>query len=128
MAFLTHSTDDGRVPSIEYFPSDIPMEVGKALAVTDGKLTVVSGTSKPAYISVCKKDMLGENDLAGVIRVLPDMIFEADYTGDAPNGAVGITSDGMNADPAASGCGEVVYVDEANKKVRIRFADAAPLG
>lgn len=128
MGFLVHSTDDGRVPSIEYFPASIPMKVGMALAFTDGELQLVTGNVKPGYISVCEKDMLGENDLAAVIRVLPDMIFEVPYTGDAPGASVGIGADGMTADTEAAGTGEVVYVDEANMKVRVRFVDSAPLG
>ena len=78
MAFLTHSTDSGRVPSIEYLPCGaITPKVGMALIQTGGNLGVATGDKKPTYISMMDSDItLTAGDLIPVIRVLPDMIFE----------------------------------------------------
>jgi len=82
MAFLVHSTDDGRVPGIEYLPAGaITPEVGMALTQASGKLAVSSGTAKPAYISMCQRETAcADGELIPVLRVLPDMIFESRWS------------------------------------------------
>jgi len=79
MAFLIHSVDDGRIPSWEYLPvSAITPKVGMALVQTSGNLAIATGTNKPTYISMCERQTAcTAGDLIPVIRVQPDIIFEA---------------------------------------------------
>ena len=57
MAFKIYSTDDNRVPGIEYLPaSAITPKVGMALTQTTGQLALATGAPAPTYISMCEKD------------------------------------------------------------------------
>ena len=71
MAFKIYSTDDNRVPGIEYLPaSAITPKVGMALTQTTGQLALATDATAPTYISMCEKD--GEctaGDIIPVIRV-----------------------------------------------------------
>ena len=81
MAFKIYSTDDNRVPGIEYLPaSAITPKVGMALTQTTGQLALATGATAPTYISMCEKD--GEctaGDIIPVIRVGKDMILETTF-------------------------------------------------
>lgn len=130
MAFKIYSTDDNRVPGIEYLPaSAIKPKVGMALTQTDGRLALATGTTAPTYISMCEKDGgCKEGDIIPVIRVGKDMIlettFEADATGINPGAKVTLHTDGLRVTATTNeGVAEVVYMDgtASGSMCRVRF-------
>ena len=131
MAFLLHSTDDGRVPSLEYLPcSAITPKVGMALTQSSGNLAVASGTTKPTYISMIEKDSAcTAGDIIPVFRIDPDMIFETTFSASAsgvvPGDKVTIASDGLRVTGTeTSGVAEVVFKagSGSGDMCRVRFA------
>lgn len=132
MAFMLHSTDDGRVPSIEYLPcSAITPKVGMALTQTSGNLAIATGTTKPNYISMVDKDSAcTAGDIIPVFRVDPDMIFETSFSASASEIKLGnkVTlhaSSGLQVTATtSSGVAEVVYMDgtASGSMCRVRFA------
>ena len=131
MSFLIHTVDDGRTPAWEYLPcSAITPKIGMALTVTDGKLAVATGTTKPSYISMTEKaSAVAAGDIIPVIRVDHDIIFETEFSADATSINVGdkVTlhaSDGMSVTATTtSGVAEVVYMDgtASGSMCRVRF-------
>lgn len=130
MAFKIYSTDDNRVPGIEYLPAGaITPKVGMALTQTDGKLAVASGTTAPTYISMCEKENACKaGDIIPVIRVGKDMILEttvaADATGIKLGDKVTLHTDGLRVTATtASGVAEIVYMDgtASGSMCRVRF-------
>lgn len=130
MAFKIYSTDDNRVPGIEYLPaSAITPKVGMALTQTTGQLALATGATAPTYISMCEKD--GEctaGDIIPVIRVNKDMIFETTFAEAATSVKLGskvtLHADGLQVTgTTASGVAEVVYMDgtAAGDMCRVRF-------
>ena len=112
MAFIVHSTDDHRVPVLEYLPiASINTHVGMAMVAQGGTLVLASGTKKPTYICQTKGAAYGSD--IPVIRVQPDMIFEVTVSGDGLQ--VTATTEG--------GVAEVVAMDgtEAGATCRVRF-------
>jgi len=130
MAFLVHSTDDGRVPGIEYLPAGaITPEVGMALTQASGKLAVSSGTAKPAYISMCQRETAcADGELIPVLRVLPDMIFESRWSaaadGVGPGDKVSVADGGLLLLGTTGGAAEIVSMDGTGESdaVRVRFS------
>lgn len=135
MAFIVHSTDDGRIPGIEYHPaSTITPQVGMALSFQTGKLAVVS-EGAPTYISMTSRDAaLSDGDVIPVIRVSPDMIFStvsnASMASVNPGDLVTLHTDGLSVTATtASGVAEIVkIIDPAQGgEVLVRFpAVSAP--
>lgn len=129
MAFKIHSTDDGRVPGIEYLPCGaIAPKVGMALVQADGNLAVATGESMPTYISMCERETACiAGDLIPVVRVLPDVIYEATFSEAADGVVLGdkltIHTDGLQVTSSAGGAAEVVSIDgtAAGDAVRVRF-------
>lgn len=130
MAFKIYSTDDNRVPGIEYLPaSAITPKVGMALKQTTGQLALAIGETAPTYISMCEKD--GEctaGDIIPVIRVGKDMILETTFADDATNIKLGdkvtLHTDGLQVTATTtSGVAEVVYMDGTARgsMCRVRF-------
>lgn len=130
MAFKIYSTDDNRVPGIEYLPaSAITPKVGMALTQTAGQLALPTGSTAPTYISMCEKD--GEctaGDIIPVIRVSKDMILETTFAAAATSIELGdkvaLHTDGLQVTATtANGVAEVVYMDgTANGSMcRVRF-------
>lgn len=116
MAFKVHSVDGGRVPGIEYRPcSAITPKVGMALIESSGNLALATGTTKPSYISMIDKSAAcTAGDIIPVIRVLPDMIFETEFSASASainlGDKVTLASDGLRVTATtSSGVAEVVY-------------------
>ena len=116
MAFKIHSVDGGRVPGIEYLPcSAITPKVGMALVQSSGNLALATGTTKPTYISMIDKSAAcTAGDIIPVIRVLPDMIFETEFSASASainlGDKVTLASDGLRVTATtSSGVAEVVY-------------------
>lgn len=132
MAFKVHSTDDGRVPGIEYLPCGaITPKVGMALVQTSGNLAIATGANKPTYISMCERETAcTAGDLIPVMRVQPDMIFETIWSAAATAVKLGnkVTlhaSDGLQVTATTTdGVAEVVGIDgtAVGDTVRVRFA------
>lgn len=130
MAFKVHSTDDGRVPGIEYLPCGaITPKVGMALTQTAGNLAIASGSVKPTYISMCERETAcAAGDIIPVMRVQPDMIFEttnqAAFTSIKLGDKVTLHTDGLQVTATTtSGMAEVVGIDgtAVGGTVRVRF-------
>ena len=131
MAFMLHSTDDGRIPSIEYLPcSAITPKAGMALTQSSGNLAIASGTTKPAYISMMTlQSACTAGDIIPVFRVDPDMIFETAFSASASGVDLGekvtIASDGLRVTATeSSGVAEVVYKagSASGDMCRVRFS------
>jgi len=132
MAFMIHSTDDGRVVPIEYLPcSAITPKIGMALIQSSGNLAIATGTNKPTYISMVDcASAVTAGDLIPVIRVDHDIIFETEFSATATSINLGdkVTlhaSDGMSVTATtSSGVAEVVYKDgtgASGDMCRVRF-------
>ena len=130
MAFKIHTTDDGRVPGIEYLPAGaITPKVGMALTVSSGKLAVASGTTAPSYISMCERETAcTAGELIPVIRVGKDMILETTLSADGSAVSIGdkvtLHTDGMKVTATKTGgVAELVYMDapDADAMCRVRF-------
>lgn len=130
MGFMIHSTDDGRVPAMEYLPAGaITPKAGMALKQTGGLLVSAVGTDAPGYISMCEREMpctAGEN--IPVVRVSGDIIFETAFSADAGAVKLGdkvtVSADGLGVTATtAGGVAEVVYMDgaENGSMCRVRF-------
>lgn len=130
--FLLHSTDDGRVPSLEYLPAGaITPKVGMALVQSGGNLAVATGTTKPTYICMVEKSSaLTAGDIIPVFRVDPDMIFETSFSASASSINIGqkvtlhASNGGQVTATTSSGVAEVVYMDgtASGSMCRVRFA------
>ena len=130
MAFKIYSTDDNRVPGIEYLPaSAIKPKVGMALTQTTGQLALATDATAPTYISMCEKD--GEctaGDIIPVIRVGKDMILETTFADAATSIKLGdkvtLHTDGLQVTATTTnGVAEVVYMDgtASGSMCRVRF-------
>lgn len=136
MAFLIHSTDDGRVLPWEYFPvgaiastASVTTNVGMALTQTNGNLVTASGTTKPTYICMREQDTpMTADDLIPVVRVQPDVIFETELSAAGTSLKVGqkvtIATDGLSVTATTTdGVAEIVEIlgTAIGDKVRVRF-------
>lgn len=131
MAFKIHTTDDNRVPGIEYLPAGaITPKVGMALVQSSGNLAIATDTSKPTYISMCERETAcTAGDLIPVIRVQPDMIFETTFSAAASSIKLGdkvtLHTDGLQVTATTtSGVAEVVGMGgtAAGDVCRVRFS------
>ena len=130
MGFYIYSTDDGRVPAIEYMPCGaITPKIGMALTLTSGNLALASGTTAPSYISMCQKEeACTAGELIPVIRAGHDIIFQSTFSAAAssvvPGSKVTIGSDGLSlTGTTTGGVAEVVQLDgtAVGSAVRLRF-------
>lgn len=130
MAFKIYSTDDNRVPGIEYLPaSAITPKVGMALTQTTGQLALATGETAPTYISMCEKDSeCTAGDIIPVIRVGKDMILETTFAAVATSIKLGdkvtLHTDGLQVTATTTnGVAEVVYMDgtDSDSMCRVRF-------
>lgn len=130
MAFKIYSTDDNRVPGIEYLPaSAITPKVGMALVQSGGNLALATGTNAPTYISMCEKDSpCTAGDIIPVIRVNKDMIFETTFVAADTSVKLGskvtLHTDGLQVTgTTTNGVAEVVYMDgtASGSMCRVRF-------
>ena len=130
--FLLHSTDDGRIPSLEYLPcSAITPKVGMALVQSSGNLAIAAGTTKPTYISMTERDAaLTAGDIIPVFRVDPDMVFETSFSASAEDAKLGqkvtlhASNGGQVTATTTGGVAEVVYMEgtASGSMCRVRFA------
>lgn len=130
MAFLIHSTDDGRVLPWEYLPAGaITPKVGMALTQSSGNLALASGTTAPTYISMTDRETAcTAGDLIPVVRVQKDTVYETTLAASGTSLKVGdrvtLHTDGMQVTATTtSGVAELVeIIDTAiGGKVRVRF-------
>lgn len=130
MAFLIHSTDDGRVLPWEYLPAGaITPKVGLALYQSGGNLALAAGTTKPTYICMREQEeAVTAGDLIPVVRVQPDVVWETELsvagTSLKPGQKVTIATDGLRATATTTdGTAEIVeIIDTAvGGKIRVRF-------
>lgn len=130
MAFKIFTTDDNRIPGIEYLPAGaITPKVGMALTQTGGQLALASGTTAPTYISMCEKESAcTAGDIIPVIRVEKDMILETTFAAAATSIKLGnkvtLHTDGLQVTATTTdGVAEVVYMDgtASGSMCRVRF-------
>lgn len=130
MAFLIHSTDDGRVLPWEYLPAGaITPKVGMALTQSSGNLALASGTTAPTYISMTERDTAcTAGDLIPVVRVQKDTVYETTLAASGASLKVGdrvtLHTDGMQVTATTtSGVAEIVEIigTAIGGKVRVRF-------
>ena len=131
MAFKLYSTDDGRVPPVEYLPAGaITPKAGMALTQSSGNLAIATGTTAPSYISMMETDAaLTAGTMIPVIRVEPGMIFETSFSASASSVKLGnkVTlhaSNGLQVTATTTdGVAEVVYMDgtASGSMCRVRF-------
>lgn len=130
MAFMIHSTDDHRVPHMEYQPCGaIQPQVGLAMVMTNGNLAIATGATKPTYISA-RQDAAARaaGDIIPVIRVQADTIFETTFAVAADTVKVGnkvtLHTDGMQVTATTEGgIAEIVAMEgtAAGDKCWVRF-------
>lgn len=128
--FIPHTTDDGRIPPVEYLPAGaITPKLGLALTQTSGNLAVASGTTKPTYICMTEADKaVKAGTLIPVQRVSSEIIYEtinsAALTAAAKGTKVTLETDGLRVTATTtSGVAEIVQVDGGaiGSKVYVRF-------
>ena len=130
MAFLIHSTDDGRVLPWEYLPAGaITPKVGMALTQTSGNLALAAGSTAPTYICMREQETaMTAGDLLPVVRVQPDVIFETELSAAGTSLKVGqkvtVATDGLSVTATTTdGIAEIVEIlgTAIGDKVRVRF-------
>lgn len=128
--FRIHSTNDGRVPPIEYLPAGaITPKVGMALVQSSGNLAVASGTTKPTYISMCDRETaVTSGELIPVIRVEDGMILGTELSAAGTSlklgGKVTIATDGLRVTATTTdGVAEIVAMNgtAVGDEVLVRF-------
>lgn len=129
MGFITHSVDNGHVPTLEYLPCDaIQPKIGLAMTLSGGKLVIAAGATKPTYICMTERDAVVEEQIS-CFRILPEMVFETTFSVEATSIKIGDkvtiagTGDQVTA-TTADGVAEVVEMDgtAAGAKCRVRLA------
>ena len=130
MAFMIHSTDDHRVPHLEYHSCGaIQPKIGLALVMTGGNLAIATGTAKPTYLSH-REDAAARaaGDIIPVTRVQPDTVYETTFAVAAADVKVGnkvtIHTDGMQVTATTTnGVAEIVAMEgtAAGDKCWVRF-------
>jgi hypothetical protein len=79
MAFKLYSTDDGRVPPVEYLPCGaIAPKMGTALYQASGNLAVAAGSNIATYISMAERSAAcTAGELVPVVKIQPDQVWES---------------------------------------------------
>lgn len=75
--FQIYQTDDGHELPFEYLPcSAITPKEGMAMKITSGRLTIATGTDKPAYICAREeKSAVAADTIIPVVKVDADQIW-----------------------------------------------------
>ena len=127
--FVPHSYDKGALQPWEYIEAAAgSYEIGQLLDVTGGKLTAIAAakTTTPQYVCMAKKTVEA-GGLLHVQRICKDVIYETTLSAAAEAAVVGtklqVSAGGKQADSAAAGTFEVVYIEAtaAGSVVRGRF-------
>jgi hypothetical protein len=129
MAFKIYSTDDGRVPPVEYLPvGAITPKLGMLLYLSSGVLAIAGGSNSPRYISMLESGAaLISGTMIPVIRIQKDMILESipDAAGDSITVGVCYDLDGgglkVNTGSTASGNFELVWTEAATTTTTTRI-------
>jgi hypothetical protein len=129
MAFKIYSTDDGRVPPVEYLPAGvITPKMGMLLYVTGGLLAVAGASHPPKYISMTEAEgELTSGTLIPVIRIQRDMILESipDAAGDSISVGACYDLDGggmkVNTGSTSVGNFELVWTEAATTTASTRI-------
>lgn len=117
MAFMIHSTDDHRVPVLEYLPcAENSVQAGTLMTILNGKLMGAGGAMKPTYLCVAQRDSIAEDETIPVVRILPDMTLETTLTGNVEGITLGSkvtcsTGGAGISGVSDSGVIEVVYAE-----------------
>lgn len=127
--FLPYIRDHGAVQPWEYLPAAAgTYQVGQCLNISGGQLVAISAasTAKPAYICM-STGTVAAGDIVPVIRVTDGYIYETTLSAAAASATIGtklqIAAGGLQANAAAAGAFEVVYIEDtaAQSIVRGRF-------
>ena len=130
MGIKIHSVDDGHVLSIEYLPCGaITPKVGMALVMNSGNLAAATGTTAPAYISMCERESAcAAGDIIPVVRVDKRVVYETTFSAAATSVKLGnkvtLATDGLQVTGTTTdGVAEVVDMDgtAVGSTVRVRF-------
>lgn len=115
--FAPYTHDSMHTHPIELLPcSAIQPDVGMAMVMSGGQLVKATGTTKPTYLSVTRKEKAcTAGDLIQVIRIDPGAKFMTTFSADAAAIKIGdkvtIGSDGMTVTATTqSGVAEVVQM------------------
>ena len=127
--FLPYANDRGTHQPWEYLPAASgTYDVGQLLGVSGGKLVALSAATKTTPPYLCQaKITVADGETVPVTRVNNDVIYETTLSAEAASAAIGakleVTAGGLQADAAAAGTFEVVYVEgtAADSVVRGRF-------
>ena len=127
--FLPHVNDRGTHQPWEYIPAAAgTYNVGQLLGVSGGKLVALSAATKTTPPYLCQaKITVADGETLPVTRVTNDVIYETTLSAEAASAAIGakleVTAGGLQADAAAAGTFELVYVEgtAAGSIVRGRF-------
>lgn len=127
--FKVHMVDGGHILGWEKLPaSAITPQVGLAMVMTDGELTVASGATAPTYICMSEEDAPVEaGTIVHVVRVTEDQIWETTFSAEAdvqPGDKVTIAAGGLEVTGTTGGPAEIVEMEggEVGDWVRVRFA------
>ncbi|MBQ8248263.1 MAG: hypothetical protein IJY93_00055 [Clostridia bacterium] len=106
--FYIHTVEGGYVPPFEHLPADgLTPAVGMALVLTEGKLTLASGATKPTHISMCQREgACADGELIPVTRVNDAITFAVPSSvanAVAIGGKVTISDDGLNVTATTDG-------------------------
>lgn len=106
----------------------LALDVGVALAMTDGKLVKAAGTVKPTYICMQKIAQTGADQRIHVARVNPHTVYETELSVESAAIKAGVryTLDDTGEKITATDTGGVAEVIDfdgtaAGSKVRVRF-------
>lgn len=132
MAFLVHSTDDHRVPVLEYLPALTQLQVNVGMAMkldaANGVLSAATGAVKPDYICMCSREAVAAGEQIPVIRVDSDMVFETSFAVAADalklGSKVTLHTDGMQITATTeNGVAQIITMDgtAVGDTCRVRF-------
>lgn len=127
--FKVHMVDGGHILGWEKLPAAaITPQVGLALTMTDGELTVASGETAPTYMCMSEEDAPVEaGTMIHVVRVTEDQIWETTFSASGavePGDKVTVSADGLEVTGTTGGAAEIVEMEgtEVGDWVRVRFA------
>lgn len=129
MAFVPYSYDEGQPRPFEYYKLSAKgdIEVGTAMALTDGKL---AASDAPTYICMRAEKNAAADTVVPVIRIDAGVVFEAPLAAAAAALKAGarasVSADGMSiAGAADGGVLEIVDMDGAAEGdlCRVRFVN-----
>ena len=127
--FIPHKSDVGATRPWEQLPAAAgTYQVGQLLKISGGKLAAITAPEKTTPPYVCMSNItVADGENVHVQRVSTDVIYETTLSAEAAAAAVGsmleISAGGLQADAAAAGTFEVVYIEDtaAGSTVQGRF-------